>query len=284
MNDKHKIYTYDSIKDFVKHCDTNRDRTGRGTSSDTTRPDWAGSKNWGEAYDLAVNGWQAKRPTVNAILDPLREMLADKLSIVTERQHDMVGYEPDIDRFLAGELECMFEDVFVEAPKQGKVYRVLVSGSVSGFVSGETLLKRGIAILALIEAFQMVGSDLEVWTEFSSEGRDGHIATVLVKLHAAGSMLDINSVMFPLAHPSWLRRFFFAALEALPNRADFSAYEGGGYGRPRDLLGVDVIDPTFTLTKGGESTQTRQMDKDPLGFVLDTLKAQGAFRDDEFGN
>lgn len=289
------VHIYENLSDYVDHVSKNRDKSDMGASGrdygglgrEGGMP-WNGTSTFQEAVQLATHGWAEARPSVDAVLNPLREALAEKLSIVAERAHDITGHEPDIDRFLAGELECMYDDPFVEAPANGRVYRLLVSGAVNSGVSPETLKARGIAIVALVEAFQMVGSEVEIWMEDSYKPGWGDNPkgwksfTTLVRIHAAGEVLDIDSIMFPLAHPAWFRRFSFAECESLPTdvRKAFGFHSGSGYGQAADLRVNDLVDPTFTLTKGGEGRQSAKMDDDPLGFILETLKGQGAFDED----
>lgn len=283
--DNRIVKIFENIGDYLEYVNKGSDRTGRGASQ---RPDsedgWTGTKSFAAAVALQREGWHQSRPKVDALLEPLREKLADRLGIVSERSHDIIGYEPDIDRFLAGELECMFEDVFVEAPKMGKVHTLLISGVVNAYVTADELMKRGVAIVALVEAFQMVGTDLEIWLEDSYGSPDGkRTFTTLVRLHQAGQNLDIDQIMFPLAHPSWLRRFSFAACEANEQsvRKQFGFYYGHGYGRAKDFLVNDIVNPNFTMSKGGSMKNGHKLDSDPLGFILQTLKDQGVFQDED---
>lgn len=293
-SDPRIVQIFESTQEFIAAVSKGADKNGASHEDyDWFEKGWAGTKTFKEAVELARTGWHEARPSVDAILNPLREKLADKLSVVTERFHDIQGYEPDIDRFVAGELECMYEDLFVEAPTNGKVYTLLISGAVNCTVSAETLKRRGTAIVALVEAFQMVGTDVEIWLETSFkppryDTKDEERSyTALTKIHAAGTNLDIDEIMMPLAHPAWFRRLCFAIAEAQSPavREEFGFHQGRGYGRAADLRVMDIVEPTFTLTKGGESADTRKMDSDPLGFILDTLRAQGAFDDtDEWGS
>lgn len=279
---KRIIRRFDSIAEMVRYVDEKRDRAC--SSSRVDESGHAGTRTFEEARDLALKGWSAERPKVDAILKPLRESLADKLSAVTVRQHDLVGYEPDIDRYVAGELECMWDDFVIEAPKQGNVYTVLVSGSVPSFTSGDEILRRGVAIVGLIEAFQMLGYDLEVWIENSvtsestRHGSGGDSWSSLCRVHKAGENMDVNAIMFPLANAAWQRRMSFGCREGedAKTRQKFGITQGGTYGYTADLLCADVIDGlSFTLTRGG--TQGTQMERDPLGFVLGMLAAQGVY-------
>lgn len=272
----HTVRRFDSIDGYLRHVTKAHNPKGESCVSD---PDWAGTASFDAAINLCRHGWNTVRPQVEAQLEPLREKLADVLDTAIIRIHDIVGGEPDIDRYLAGELECMWDDFHVEAPHNGKVFTVLISDAVNSTVDGPTLLRRGAAILALVEAFQILGYDLEIWMETSTHQTDTAVSA-LVRIHAAGEPLDINTIMFPLANPSWLRRFFFATCEGepQPTRQALGVFpDGFGYGAAADLLCADMIpNLSFTLTKGG-STFDKRIDTDPVAWVLDTLKAQGVY-------
>lgn len=279
---KRIIRRFDSIADMVRYADEKRDRAC--ASSQVDDSGHRGTTTFEEARDLALQGWSAQRPAVDAVLKPLRESLADKLSHVTVRLHDMVGYEPDIDRYVAGELECMWDDFMIEAPKQGNVYTVLVSGSVPAFTSGDEILRRGVAIVGLIEAFQMLGYDLEVWLENSvtsdstKHGSGGDQWSSLCRIHKAGEDMDVNAIMFPLANAAWQRRMSFGVREGedRATRQRFGIGQGGTYGYTADLLCLDLVENlSFTLTRGG--TQGDEMARDPLAFILGMLAAQGVY-------
>lgn len=279
---KRIIRRFDSIADMVRYADEKRDRGAASSQYDDSGH--RGTATFDEARDLALKGWSAQRPAVDAMLKPLRESLAEKLSNVTVRMHDLVGYEPDIDRYVAGELECMWDDFTIEAPKQGNVYTVLVSGSVSAYTSGDEILRRGVAIVGLIEAFQLLGYDLEVWMEnsvtsgSSKHGTTGDQWSSLCRIHKAGENMDVNAIMFPLANAAWQRRMSFAVREAedMATRQKFGITQGGTYGYTADLLCVDLVENlSFTLTRGG--TQGEEMSRDPLAFILGMLAAQGVY-------
>lgn len=274
----HTIRTHNSIHEYVAYCDRSRDKR-YGTASSADNGDWAGTSSWDEAMSLAVNGWQDIRPSIDAAIAPIRERLADTLDTQIIRVFDMFGYEPDVDRFVAGEMDCMIDDFMHEEPKTGKVFTVLISGTVNAFVTADTLLKRGTAIAGLIEAFQILGYDLELWYEDSVKRGVADQYSQLVRIHRAGDLIDLNTLMFPLAHPSWLRRFFFAACEgeSAAMRKAFGFKKGHGYGSAADLLCVEQVNPSFVLTKGGSTPDTRLMDSDPVAWILSVLEAQGVY-------
>ncbi len=283
------IRKFESVRESVRYAES---KARAGWTSHEYGSGFTGTDTFQEAVDLAMNGWSTERPKVDALLEPLRERLAEKLDLVSHRIHDIVGYEPDIDRFLDGEMESMWEDIHIEAPHQGKVFTLLVSGSVSGGVSTETILKRGVAIIALVEAFQICGCDLEIWVENSvtsfdyqrdAEGSYCPEWSSLTRVHRAGDNLDINELMFPLGHPAWQRRLSFGMREGEPQevRDSFGFNNHGGMGSTADLLCVDVVNPSFTITRGGTSRHSQLLDRDPLAWILSTLEDQGVYNNDE---
>lgn len=274
----HIVHKYDDIASFLAAVASRRDASG--ASSDFSYG-FHLHESLEQAMSVCRDGWSTERPKVDAMLTPLREKLSDRIDIVSNRVHDLVGYEPDIDRFLDGEMECMWEDMMTEAPRTGNVYTLLLSGSVSSAVSVETVLKRGVAIIGLVEAFQMCGAELEIWVENSctSGGYSEDSWSSLVRVCRAGENPDINTLMFPLGNPDWQRRFSFGLREGEPQdvRRKFGFTRGGGYGSTADLLCVDIVNPSFTLSKGGTATNTRLLDTDPVAWILATLEAQGVY-------
>lgn len=250
------------------------------------RQGWFGTDTFDEAIKLAAEGWSAERPKVDAILEPIREKLAEKLDYTFARGHDMVGCEPDIDRFLAGELECMWDDVPTEAPTKGRVFTLVINGTVNYTIKRETILARGAAIAALVEAFQMLNYDLSIYVENSvsagygrSKGAGGKYNkhTILVQVHRAGDPLDINKVMFPIGNPAWLRRICFALQEQEPQfiRDRFGFHQGGGYGMPVGPLCDEMLDASFVMSMNAHPSD--QDITDPVGWVLEQLELQGVY-------
>lgn len=203
------ITMLDNIKPASKADDANRSsRYGRGDN-------FYGAT-WAEAYEMAKYGWSSARPNLDAILTPVREKLSETLDYSQERGLDMTGFEPDIDLYLSGELECMVDYVPNEVRKVGKVFNLVVNVGPGGWSTASDIFTKGAAICALVESLQMLGYDLNIWAEDSScpmvyGDYDHH--TVLVRIHRAGDNLDINQVMFPLGHPAWMRRIMFAVRE-----------------------------------------------------------------------
>lgn len=277
---KHHVRKYESVPDFINACEKRARKDGaswRGESS------FCETKDFPAAISLAKGGWSAARPSVDVILEPLRERLAEVLDVTVEQWHDIIGSEPDIDRFVAGEFECMWDDIHIPTPTNGKVFTLLLSNAVNCNVSTKTILARGAAVAALIEAFQILGCELEIWIETSTESGYGwggdssaECYSTLVRAHAAGENLDINNLMFPVGHPSWLRRLWFAHCEGEPEAiVSKFGFVRGGYGHAFDEPQCDeMVGASIVLAMGANQNWD---DKDTVGWILRQLEMQGVW-------
>lgn len=273
---EYHLWTFDSVNDLIAHADHPNKQY-----SDRFDPSYNSTKNFADAAELFRNGWHDIRPTVEGHMQPLREELGRRLDVATERIHDLCGYEPDIDRYLAGELECMWDDGFIEAPKDGKVFRLLVDCSSAWMNTPEDIARRGAVLCALVEAFTMCGMQLEIWTERtvkSSSVRNTY-ASVLTRVTRAGEMLDIDSAMFCVGHPDYSRRFHWGFLESLEiGRTVFGHVPFGDYGLARQgAHHADRVGASTVVSLDGNSA----LDYKPLDWILEQLEAQGVYEGGE---
>lgn len=271
------IRRFDSFTEWVDAAEKCADPKGESHSG--SDGGWAGGS-WKDAVKLAREGWHDARPRVDAVLEPVRERLAEILDLVFVREFDMFGSEPDIDRFVAGELECMYEDFAIEAPTKGKAMTVIVDAIVTGNVPVEEVFKRGAAVCALVETMTLLGFELEIWTDMSVLGNNNSKWTGLCRVHRAGDNIDMDQVVYAIGHPSNLRRLCFGVMEgetvAIRKQFGFGPPHGWGYGRPCGISdSADMIDASFTISWGAQSAQ--QAIKDPVQWVLDQLETQGLY-------
>lgn len=270
---KYLLYQFDSVRelaDDAKGCD-------RMEHSNRWDEHYNLTKSFDEAYHLALHGWADIRPDVEATLVPLREKLGSRLDVQFDRHIDMVGFEPDIDRYIAGELECMWDDLAVEAPKDGKVFTLLIDASMAWSNDAASIAKRGAVLCGLVEAFIVLGYELEIWAEStlrnSGGGRpDAEYLSRLVRICTAGEPLDIDNMMFAIGHPDFNRRLLWAHGEKHDDARKFGFYAGGGYGLTRNGAHMaDRVGASFTVSLDGNNAMTTN----PEQWILDQLFMQG---------
>lgn len=265
------LWEFDSIRELADYAADNPQP--RLTSDRESKPDFNTTASFDEAYTLAVDGWHAIRDSVDAHLVPLRERLGDVLSTVREHQYDIIGYEPDIDRYLDGELECMLDDVYTEQLRNGKVFTLLVDSSLVWNNDADDVAKRGATLCALVEAFSMLGFQLEIYGEWTWKGQ-GHskYASVLTRFNNAGEPIDIDSMMFALGSPDWFRRIGFAMGENTPELHNKFGFDGKYYGlNGNGSHHADRVGASAVVSIEGN----RPMVDNPVRWILDQLEAQG---------
>ena len=259
---------FDSFGEFIRYAKENINRQSSDRRSDG---DWHGpkSESLDSACDLALNGWDDIRPQVDGILGDVTDRLADRLADLYKPTYDFGGAYVDMGRYVEGDPECMVNFSATADKSMGRVVKVVVAGTASSMIDPNHIIKRGIAVLALIDTINKLGFGVELWWDSTIEGRgSGNLYSTAVKLHDSADTLDINSVMFSLAHPSMLRRLTFSVQERSEKASEQGV--GGGYGVPHDM-GTVVLNDYDVIV---EKLQNGRGDivANPLEWVMSTLK------------
>lgn len=268
---EHIVHRFASLAEAARFAEANPNPK----SSAKERSEWAGTASLPEAVNLAVDGWHAVRPEVQRLFDSLESQLSLALDEQFAIRYDFSGDSVDMGRYLSGDPECMMDYVTEPQARMGKVVRIMVSGIASAYVSAEQIRARGVAVCALIDVLHKMGVGIELWTEQCYEHPQSNrkAYSMLVKLHDSADMLDIDDIMFAIAHPSMLRRIGFAGVEQMEWAKD---YVNSGYGKVKDMQCADLVgevDVTVEKLQNGGSWGTEDaILKDPVGWVLNTVR------------
>jgi len=267
-HNKAHIESFDSFLDFVQFAQANP----APIQSDGNSEEWAGSKTLADAVAVAVHGYADIRPQVDELFHDIETRIADRLDTRFQTFMNYTGFVVDMGRFMMGDPECMMDYVPEEGQAMNRVVKILVNITASSFVSADTIRRRGVAVAALVDTLHKLGVGMELWVEDSLIGKDSKKYSTRVRIHDSSQMMDIDSLMFALAHPSMLRRLVFSVQEQSPYAKEQGAYVSGGYGRPAPLISTDL---------GAEVTIERLQDaegdiiKDPVGWVMSTVSGLG---------
>lgn len=258
---------FDSFGEFVRYA---KENINRQSSDKRYDKDWHGphAESLDSACNLASKGWDEIRPQVDNILGDVTDRLADRLADLYKPMYDFGGAYVDMGRYVEGDPECMVNFSATADNAMGRVVKVVVAGTASHYIDPNDIIKRGIAVLALIDTINKLGFGVELWWDSTIEGTGKGIYSTAVKLHDSADTLDINSVMFSLAHPSMLRRLTFSVQERSTKAKEQGV--GGGYGIPHDM-GTVVLNDYDVIV---EKLQNGRGDivNNPLAWVMSTLK------------
>ena len=194
---------------------------------------WSGTRTFEDAMEMLENGWAEKAREVE---EELKNLKASKQAMTLQRRFvkDVVGFQPIVASWLRGDPESMVNVKM--KPMKNKVVHLNMNVSFSCGVSAKQIQDNCINALKVIQMVEKSGCRAEVDVVIvSGTGHDvrTHRSKQLnvFKLRVKGSNERLNTVkmMFPMIHPSFLRRIFFRVVETMPE------YEVGyktGYGYP----------------------------------------------------
>jgi hypothetical protein len=171
-----------------------------------------GVRNLGEARALADKGWAEGMVKARAVALPAVETAAREVVESPDMAQDVTGAAFDIGGYLSGEPECWARPDVVDA----KPAIVLTANlSASGGIPAEMLTLRGTAVAALALALQTGGYAVKVYVvmgcpvgEYSGPGTFIRVCLT----DDTGGVLDLDRLVYALAHPSSLRVWGFLAL------------------------------------------------------------------------
>lgn len=270
---KQRLEVFSSLGEMVDYAST---QIGIGKTSDRQDDDrtkWAGSASLQDAIQHAHRGYNEIRPKVESIMDIMEERLAERFGDRYVTEYAVTGGAIDMGKFVTGEPECMLEWRSEPAASMGRVVKVVVAGTVSASVDKELIIKRGVAVCALLDTLHKLGVGVELWWDSTVNGEDSKRHTTAVKLHDSSEPLDIDNIMWAVAHPSMLRRVVFAVQEKSKTYKAQGAVPYGGFGTPANLglTAVDDFDVKVERLQSGHDP----MVTDPLQWVINAVEGLG---------
>lgn len=235
---------------------------------------------WEDAVEVATTGWLKGAKEAGRIA----EAIFDKTTSMIEKtvvSYDVEGNSLDVGRYLDGEPECWqrFDAIQEEGVGQ-KIIKIVLNMSLSGGVPAHKIVRRGAAVLAVIEALEYAGHRVELWSIDVTVGSGSKHMETRVLVKRAGENLDGPRVAFAIAHPAMLRRMCFSIMETLETRELLSTFHVPvGYGRVGDPA-MDGRGDIF-INGGYLGEPYWENDESVKAWVLDQLRNQGvAIRED----
>ena len=256
---------FESLGDYVRHAKSNPEKF---SSAVDGRKEWSGTSSLDEACDLALHGWDEKRPDVDKLFAQLEADIASAMDEPFTTYYAHSGDSVDMGRYMSGDPECMMDYVTEPQARMGRVIKVMVNVANSARITPKQIMDRGVVVVALLDVLNKLGVGVELWTEMAIADKhvdEGKRFSQLVKIHDSSEMLDVDSTMFAIAHPSMLRRIGFGSIEQ-GIRKDLS---NGCYGYPSKMICNDIVNADIMIEKLQDSND--YMSKSPVQWVVDTL-------------
>ena len=278
---KKVIRNFSTLTEFVEFAigksdmpsDMRSSRRTEGTGSGA----WYGSPDFSAAEGMSFN-WKEGADRVNKLKAKvsLGNIRKEKEVIATRKAPGRIN----MGRAMQGHPYAFQRVVDSDRDTTGSarnVVDIFINACISGGVKPKVIEARGAAMLALAEALEQRGKRVRITVGMANNGGCGIDYQIVVK--QAGQPLNLNSVAFAVAHPSFFRRFIFSAMERESAEVRSSVGVGGGYGYVGEFK-ADVL-PANVIYMGG--ADFRDTDKwNDVGYVeswiIEQMQAQGNSR------
>jgi hypothetical protein len=248
------------------------------------RREWYGTNSFIQANELADTGWSEARRQALPVAEAATARFGRTVGVRWSLDWRRAGGAYDPVRDLVGSHDIYRVPAEIESPTVvSKVHRIHVNISAHSGITAEDLLKAGGLVVALIESLRMLGHTADVIVGESVDGRGRTTFWQGFQLHKATEILDADRLCYWLAHPSALRRHFFATQESLnpnaeaPERTNFGTGLAGGYGSPSRTQ-QDVLDRLgITIDLGTAQARVKHVDDEDSQYqwLESTLKEMG---------
>lgn len=182
-------------------------------SSHDGSEDFTGTRSWGEAMNLYRFGYVDILPEIKKGTAQVGKSYAalPRNKIVT----DVVGYVPHVPNSILNLPNSMIATKKV--PQKVKAISITYAITANCNEDAKNFIKAGVAILSAINMLELSGIRVNLNVCFyyasASHGNKSEQAFGTIKLKDYREHLDIQKLCFPLAHPSFFRRFGFRWLE-----------------------------------------------------------------------
>jgi hypothetical protein len=282
---KEIVYKFDGFRDLANYAITKYDKED-GSSNNKDSDNWAMTKTLDHATKLMVDGWSDVLPKITAIRDQVRQRIGDLELTQLKYDSSVYGSRMDVSSFCVGSPLAFLRPHEDTETRKTRFVRILVDTSFSASVDPQDIVVRGSAVVALCDTLNACGYSTEVWATSNIRSDRDRVLSVMLPVQSVGEPWDVASAMFPLAHPSFLRRLVFAVMESMSpsDRNEFGARQHRGYGyvvastkdsqADRHCGGADIICQT-------NSGSIEQITRNPVAWVLSQCSNLGVISQEE---
>ena len=202
--------------------------------------DFTGSNSYEEAREIYRKGYTKILPEVREKVKSLVVKYNNDNTNKSSINNDVVGYVPNVPNAL---MNLPFSMIHRKpCPRRTKTLHIIYFMNGSFGVTADVFKKSGIVLLAAIQIIEKRRIDVMLEVGFFCGYGDTEVLGGVVKVKDYQEKLNIQKLCFPIAHPSFFRRFGFRFVETFPALED--TYFKDGYGCSMNL---DSLQKCFTF-------------------------------------
>lgn len=192
------------------------------TESPRRRNKFYGTESYAAANDMMLHGWREGAERINAYMTQAPAAVSDR----PRNYNAVVGFAPNVPNYIAGVPLNMINCKRVRVP--ARVVDIIYNCAVSHSVSPQAIEAAAAKLFNVIAGLERGGVRVNLWVMEVSYGAPEYHAAA-VKIKTASQPFNLLKMVYPIVHPSFLRRHMFAVKE----RMKLSESAGwAGYGSP----------------------------------------------------
>lgn len=221
-----------------------------------------------QAMKMLAEGWTEGARLVE---HELHALIGTNAPGLNKTRWDVAGAEPDVARYLGGEMRCMRRRIYDHGNRP--IVHLIVNTALSGVVEPEQATNYGLAIAGVVDLLERTGRRVEldrvgvvhVGNASNSRSLQGW------KVKHAEDPMDLAMVAFAIAHPSSHRRIVWTMRE--------TCLLAKGYGAPAELTKQDALDigaddDAFLLDSVGRDWDRCKDKRDALKLAVERINKQ----------
>lgn len=225
--------------EFINYRNTSKEKQVEYYSESGNDGSWYGTASFKAADDIAMCRieWTEGKKLLEELRNKHPEMFTPQIEGVSMQfVHDVAGCQVDIGRYMDGEPECMYEYLFSESDKHGKIVDIYYQFNNSCGIKSKDMIAYGIAVLALVDNLESRGFSCNIYAVgLTAEGSD-NVENVTITIKEAGETLNVEAIMYAF-HTSFFRRHWFAFHE----RKSYCTSAYGTSQNPSEYANEDVM-------------------------------------------
>lgn len=145
-----------------------------------------------------------------------------------ETYRSFVGYAPHVPSYISGQPKTMLRKRAIKT-QNAKVLNIVYNPCASAYVGADELLEASINVMNFISSIEKQGYKVNLYSFISTKKREETVAMVC-KIKSSDDYTDVAKMVYPMVHPSFLRRHFFRFIET--NKEITEKNFCYGYGTP----------------------------------------------------
>lgn len=196
---------YNSVTQFWGAINGKAMQEGWHNSSNSHNFDFCGTKTFDEATELLLQGDRATADKVLRDVAAIKRLInkqAKRMRVET----GVVGFAPNVPNYLAGVPRSMI--TAKPAERKDKVINVVYNFGAAWTISTDDMIKAVINLAGAVYALEAGGARVNVYGGCCTWYKSDEVG-VFIKVKNASQPMDTLKMIYPLGHPSMLRRHGF---------------------------------------------------------------------------